>query len=91
MSGQLYPRGKNTRYPQDMRQAVPRAGLDAMAKRKKSHHCPCRELNAARPARSLVTILTELLRLRPGSRWEDNIRTDLGEIGWEVVNWMRLA
>jgi hypothetical protein len=24
-------------------------------------------------------------------RWEDNIRTDLREIGWEDVNWMRLA
>jgi hypothetical protein len=32
---------------------------------------------------------------RPGgrrrSRWEDNIRMDLREIGWEVVDWMRLA
>jgi len=25
-------------------------------------------------------------------RWEDNIRMDLGEeIGWEVVDWIRLA
>jgi hypothetical protein len=22
--------------------------------------------------------------------WEDNIRTDLREIGWEVVGWMHL-
>jgi hypothetical protein len=40
----------------------PRAGLDAVAKRKKSHHCSCRELNSGRPTRSLVTILTELPR-----------------------------
>jgi hypothetical protein len=31
-----------------------------------------------------------LLR-RPRRRWEDNIRMDLREIVWEVVNWMRLA
>jgi len=28
---------------------------------------------------------------RPGHRWEDNIRTDVGEIGWEVVDWIYLA
>jgi hypothetical protein len=28
---------------------------------------------------------------RPNHRWEDNIRTDLREIGWEVVDWMYLA
>jgi len=37
---------------------VPRAGLDAVMKRKKSLPCPCRESNAGRPARSLVTIMT---------------------------------
>jgi hypothetical protein len=36
----------------------PRAGLDAVAKRKQFHHCACRELNPSRPARSLVSILT---------------------------------
>jgi len=39
----------------------PRAGLDAMAKRKIPY--PCRVSNSGRPARSLVTILTELFRL----------------------------
>jgi len=24
-------------------------------------------------------------------RWENNIRMDLGEIGWKVVDWMHLA
>jgi hypothetical protein len=28
---------------------------------------------------------------RPGYRWEDNIRMDLMEIGWEGVDWMCLA
>jgi hypothetical protein len=38
----------------------PRAGLNAVAKRKIP--CLCRETNSGRPDRSLVTILTELLR-----------------------------
>jgi hypothetical protein len=28
---------------------------------------------------------------KPRHRWEDNIRMDLGEIGWEVMYWMHLA
>jgi hypothetical protein len=28
---------------------------------------------------------------RPRRRWEDNIRMDLREIGWKVVEWMRLV
>jgi hypothetical protein len=28
---------------------------------------------------------------RPRRRWEDNIRMDLREIGWEDVDWMHLA
>jgi hypothetical protein len=28
---------------------------------------------------------------RPLRRWEDNIRTDLRELGWEGVDWMHLA
>jgi hypothetical protein len=28
---------------------------------------------------------------RPTLRWEDNIRMDLREIGWEGVNWIHLA
>jgi hypothetical protein len=28
---------------------------------------------------------------RPRCRWEDNIRMDLWEIGWEGVDWMHLA
>jgi hypothetical protein len=28
---------------------------------------------------------------RPRRRWEDNIRMDLREVGWEGVDWMHLA
>jgi hypothetical protein len=28
---------------------------------------------------------------RPRRRWEENIRMNLGEIGWEGVDWMHLA
>jgi hypothetical protein len=28
---------------------------------------------------------------RPRRRWEDNIRTDLREIRWEVMGWIRVA
>jgi hypothetical protein len=30
------------------------------------------------------------LRGRTRRRWEDNIRMDLREIGWEIVDWIRL-
>jgi len=40
----------------------PIAGLDAVVKRNESHHCSCRESNSGRPARSLVSTLTELPR-----------------------------
>jgi len=38
----------------------PRAGLDAVAKRKTSHHGSLREINPGCTPRSLVTTLTEL-------------------------------
>jgi hypothetical protein len=28
---------------------------------------------------------------RPSCRWEDNIRMDLREIGWEDVDWMHVV
>jgi hypothetical protein len=28
---------------------------------------------------------------RPRRRWMDNIRMDLGEVGWGAVDWIRLA
>jgi hypothetical protein len=41
-----------------------RAGLDVVDKQKKMYQCLCRGLNPGRPARSLVSVLTELPRLR---------------------------
>jgi len=34
----------------------PRAGLDAVAKRKNSYHCPCREFDPEGPARRIITM-----------------------------------
>jgi len=31
------------------------------------------------------------LLVRPRHRWEDNIRMDLRELGWEGVDWIHLA
>jgi hypothetical protein len=28
---------------------------------------------------------------RPRHKWEDNIRMDFRDIGWEVVDWLHLA
>jgi len=28
---------------------------------------------------------------RPRHRWEDSIRTDVREMGWEVIAWIHLA
>jgi hypothetical protein len=43
-------------------------------------------------ARSAYSILEEKRPLaRHRCRWENNIRMDLREIGWEGVNWMQLA
>jgi hypothetical protein len=28
---------------------------------------------------------------RPGSRWEDNIKMDLREVGWGGMDWINLA
>jgi hypothetical protein len=60
----LYPRGRSLHYPLDRRLGGPKAGLNAVTKRKNLYHCPYRELNPDRPARSLVCTLTELSRLR---------------------------
>jgi hypothetical protein len=61
MSRSLYNRGRRFLYPLDKRLVGPRAGRDAVARRKISS--PCQELNPVCPAHSLVYILTELLRL----------------------------
>jgi hypothetical protein len=45
-------------HPYPIDRTGPRTGLDAMAKRKKSHYYPCRESNPDRPARNLFSVLT---------------------------------
>jgi hypothetical protein len=41
--------------------------------------------------RNLYEILWKRPFVRPRHRWEDNIRMDLREMGWEDVDWMHLA
>jgi hypothetical protein len=55
----------------------PRVGLDAVNKRKIP--CPCRDSNPGLPSRNLVTILTELSRLRVTSIVNGNIKCVLSE------------
>jgi hypothetical protein len=63
-SAVLPPKGKSpSPHAHWIRRWVnPKDGLNAVAKRKKFHHCPCRESNPCRPIRSLVPILTQLPR-----------------------------
>jgi hypothetical protein len=39
----------------------------------------------------LVKFLLKNLVGRPWRRWEDNIKINLGEIGWEGLDWIHLA
>jgi hypothetical protein len=50
-------------------------------------------LPAKRNAYSLLVGKPERKRPlgRPRCRWVDNIRNDLGEVGWGDVNWIGLA
>jgi hypothetical protein len=59
----LYPRGKSRRYPLVRRLSGVQSRFGRGGEEKTPHHCPCRELNPDRPARSLVSILTKLPRL----------------------------
>jgi hypothetical protein len=45
----------------------------------RKHYPPPRKPNGKRPGG------------RPKHSWEDNIKMDLGDIGWEAVNWTHLA
>jgi hypothetical protein len=59
----LYPRVESPRCPYDKKLGGRQNRYGRCGEEKKSYHCPSRELNTGRPARSLVTILTELPRL----------------------------
>jgi hypothetical protein len=58
----FHPRRKNPRYPLNRRLGGPQSRSESGGEEKKSL-CPCRESYPGRPARSLVTNLTELSRL----------------------------
>jgi len=64
--GRFNRRWNISRYPSDRSLGGARTCLDAVARREKSHHCPCGEPNPGRPVHSPVTILTELPLLLPG-------------------------
>jgi hypothetical protein len=64
VSGQLHvpgalPRSKSSRYILGGPQSRSGRGGEV----KESYHFPYRELNSGRPVRSLVTVLTKVLRL----------------------------
>jgi hypothetical protein len=68
VNGQLHalaalPRGKSLRYPLGRRLGGPNSRFGHGGEEKRSLHWPSRESNRGLPARSVVTILTELPRL----------------------------
>jgi len=67
VNGQLYPRGKSSRYPLVRRLGgtQSRSGHSGGVE-KRSYHCPYQEFNPGHPTCSLVTILTELPPLPSG-------------------------
>jgi hypothetical protein len=62
-SGQCHFPAALPRCPLDRRLGRPQSRSGRGVEEKKSNHCPRRELNHGRPARSLVSILSELSRL----------------------------
>jgi len=50
------------------------------------------QMGIMRNAYSILVRKSEVKRPlgRPKRGWKDNIRMDLREIGWEVVNWIHL-
>jgi len=59
----LYPRGKSPRYRLVRGLGGSKSRSGHGSKENKSHYCPYLELHPGSPARSLVTILTELPRI----------------------------
>jgi hypothetical protein len=85
----------------------PRTWTDSLDKRPKLWNTDMRfgtwNVRSLYRAGSLKTVLRELARYkldlvgvkrplgRPRRRWVDNIRLDLGEVGWGDVDWIGLA
>jgi hypothetical protein len=59
----LFSRSQNPRYPLDRRLGGPQSRSGRGDEERKSHNYPRRESNPDRPARSIVSVLTELFRL----------------------------
>jgi hypothetical protein len=71
----LNSQGKRLRYPLARKLGGPQSRSERCGEDKKSHHCPCRELNPGCPARSLVSILTEIdSKLAPSQKLEKHPR-----------------
>jgi hypothetical protein len=60
----VYLRGKDTRYTLDSGIDGPQSWSGCGGEEKKSHHCTPRQVNLDRPARNLITVLTELSQSR---------------------------
>jgi hypothetical protein len=79
----LHPQGNSPWYPLERRLSGPQS-RSGRSDEKNSQLLPGLEPPTIQPIAQLYT--TELSRLLPRCRWEDNIRMDLREIGWKV--WM---
>jgi hypothetical protein len=91
VSGQLHapatlPPGKNPCCPLDRRLEGPQSWSGRGGEEKNSHHCPCQELKPCGPARSLVTILTELPRWSLKKQTVVLLHSGCTSLAW-VVTW----
>jgi hypothetical protein len=88
----LYPLEKNLWYQWTEDYVGPIVGLDAVVKKKRSFHCPCRELNPGRPARSFENILLKELaqNQEKGVRYPGSVSPSCvavsGGKGFRIVN-----
>jgi hypothetical protein len=79
----LCPRRKNRRHPLDMGLGGSQSRSERDGDEKESHYCPCRQLSPNRPARSLVSILSELPWLsRTGWQGAANMK-----VAWDWIKW----
>jgi hypothetical protein len=85
--GRFTPGGKNLPYQLDRRLGGPHIRSGSGDKEKKSQHCPLRKSNLGRPARILVSVLTELLKLSKILQKIRIGRTDLSTASFGGFSW----